>query len=213
MARNPYPLQWPPNTPRTKPGDRMHSRFGGRGQGQLSPYETAKGLLSELDRLGAGHVVITSQLPTRHDGLPYSDGRSDDPGIAVWCVYRGRERVFACDQWRSHGENLRAIALSIEALRGLSRWGMADVAERAFAGFASLPAGGGDATPPRPAKRPWREVIGGAWPPLDNAELLVLAKARHRALIKQHHPDRGGDAAQAAELNDAMAEAEAELVR
>lgn len=218
MPRSPYPLQWPANTPRTKPGDRERSRFGGTNagnRGQVSPYEAAKDLLLEIQRLGGSHAVITSLLPTRHDGLPYSDGRSEDPGVAVWFVHKGHERVFACDKWRTHGENLRAIALSIEAMRGLDRWGVAGAVEKAFAGFAALPAGKTeDNAPPPPVKRPWREVLGetfAPWPELDNDELLVIAKARHRKLIALHHPDRGGDVAIASELNVALAEAEAEL--
>lgn len=213
MARSPYPLQWPPNTARTKSEDRKRSAFGRGVHGQLSPYETAKELIAEMRRLGASFVVITSLLPMRHDGLPYSDGRSEDPGVAVWFTHRGHERVFACDAWRTHGENMRAITLSIEAMRGLERWGMADVIERAFAGFAALPAG----EPERPTKKPWREVLGGAsvggWPDsqLEPEELLAVAKARHRKLIQLHHPDRGGDVAVAAELNAALAEAEREL--
>jgi len=211
VTRPPYPLAWPPKTGRTKPSDRMRSKFGARAQGLVSPYEAAKEVLAELERLGASHVVITSLLPTRHDGLPYSDGRAEDPGVAVWCVYRGHERVFACDQWTTHGENLRAIALSIEALRGLQRWGMADVADRAFAGFAALPAGSGEEFVPK-AHRPWREVLGGTWPAdLERVELLVLAKARHRKAIATAHPDAGGSHDVAAELNTALAEAEAEL--
>lgn len=220
MKRQPYPLQWPPNTPRTKSADRRRSSFHTRIQRPGMPaehrppsvYEAAKDLLAELGRLKASSVVITSLLPTRHDGLPYSDGRSEDPGIAVWCVYKGRERVFACDEWHTHAENLRAIAKSIEALRGLSRWGMADVAERAFAGFAALPPGVSE-EPPAPIKRPWREVfsIGGAHAELSSEDLFAVVKARHRKLIAETHPDAGGDAGLAAEVNTALDEAEREL--
>jgi hypothetical protein len=214
MRRCSYPLQWPPNTKRTKPAERQRSRFGSRGQGQLSPYEAAKQVIAELHRLHASFVTITTMLPTRHDGLPYSDGRSEDPGVAVWFTHHGRERCLACDAWTTHGENLRAIALSIEAMRGLERWGVAEVVERTFAGFAALPAaGGGEEAPqePPPKKLPWRDVIGGHWPDLPPEDLLAIAKRRHRARITQHHPDRGGDTATAAELNAALAEAEAEL--
>lgn len=213
MKRSPYPLQWPADIPRTTSERRRRSRFGGPriAARTLSPYETAKELLTELRRLGASNVVITSLLPTRHDGLPYSDGSSDDPGIAVWCVYRGRERVFACDEWATHAENMRAIAKSIEALRGLSRWGMADVAERAFAGFAALPPGDAGAAPrPAPIRRPWREVFDGL-PAVDVDDLVAIVRARHRKLIAQAHPDHGGDPAVAAELNAALDEAMAEL--
>jgi hypothetical protein len=210
VSRRPYPLQWPPGQKRTPPQNRMQSRFGDRrwshaDRGGVSPYEAAKELLSELRLLGASHVTITSQLPTRNDGLPYADGRCQDPGAAVWFVHRGHERVFACDRWFTVGENLRAIALSVGAMRGLSRWGMADVEERAFAGFAALPAG----EPERPA---WREVFGvGDLGDLPPADLLSVVKGRHRKMIAAEHPDVGGDTARAAVLNVALAEATAEL--
>lgn len=220
MKRQPYPLQWPSNTPRTKPADRRRSNFHTRVKRDglhpmhrpLTVYEVAKDLLAELGRLKASSAVITSLLPTRHDGLPYSDGRSEDPGVAVWCVYNGRERAFACDQWTTHAENLRAIALSIEALRGLTRWGMADVAERAFAGFAALPPGGPDVIA-EPVKRPWREVfeIRHVLSEMLKEDLLAIVKARHRKAIAEAHPDAGGDAERAVELNTALDEAEREL--
>lgn len=194
--RSPYPLQWPENRSRTKPSNRRASRFGG-----TSIYAAAKGVLSEMRLLGSSHVVITSMLPTRQDGLPYSDGRSDDPGIAVWFVKAGRERVFACDAWRTHAENLRAIELSIEAMRGLERWQMADVVELTMAGFASLPAG----TAAEPARqRHWRDVLGvGAHAHVTHADL----KTRHRELISKAHPDAGGSHDKAAEINAAFDEA------
>ncbi len=211
MKREPFPLQWPEGWERTKASNRQRSRFGHAGQ---VGFAQARGdLLTELDRLRATFIVLTSDLPMRGDGLPYANGRADDPGIAVWFVLHGQERVFACDKWRSHAENMVAIAKSIDALRGLDRWGAGDVVTRAFAGFAALPPGSGDEYVPAPPKqRPWREVIGGVWPAgLNGLELLAIAKARHRERIMICHPDRGGDAELAAELNVAMSEAETEL--
>lgn len=210
-ARRSYPLQWPKTARRTEATLRERSKFGDRQSGNVSVYAAAKKVLRELGLLGAGNVVITSMLPTRNDGLPYADGGRQqlDPGMAVWFDFEGAEMVFACDRWASPGENLRAIELSINAMRGLERWGMADVVARAFAGFKSLPPGASGTMPS--ASRPWREVLGGVWPELDASELLVLAKARHRSAIKAAHPDAGGDAAAAAEINAALDQAEREL--
>lgn len=215
--RAPYPLQWPTGQKRTRSDYRRHSKFGAIPRGSFSreapsAYEAAKELLHELKLLGAANPVITSQLPTRHDGLPYADGRSDDPGIAVWFVLDGHERVFACDHWHRPGENLRAIALSIGAMRGLERWGMADVIERAFAGFTALPPGATQA----PHKPNWREVFGVAelvdtLMASSTDDLVAVVKARHRKLIAEAHPDAGGDTARAAELNAALDEALAEI--
>jgi hypothetical protein len=169
------------------------------------------GLLLELERLGARNVVITTDLPTRRDGMPYADSRAADVGVAVWfaMLENGHtvERVFACDKWRTHAENMRAIALSIEAMRGLERWGAADVINRAFAGFAGLPPG----VPLGPVKRPWRDVLGVEDSNLSGTELLTVVKYAYRDLIKKAHPDAGGSHELAAEINGALAEAEREL--
>lgn len=209
MKRSPYPLQWPARLPRTKPADRRWSHFGKNGdRGGLSPHITGQEVISELARLGATDWVITSNMPSRgSEGLPYADApKGDDPGIAVWFQFRRVERVFACDRWRTPAENLRAIAKSIEAMRGLDRWGVSDVLEGVFAGFAAaLPAGS-------PMKRPWREVLGGLWPEgMEAEDTLALARGRHRRLIAEAHPDVGGDVGRAAELNAALDEATAEL--
>jgi hypothetical protein len=216
MKRDPFPLQWPDGWKRTKPVLREKSRFGFRGSGLVSFSHARQQLLDELARLGAANVVLTSDLPVRNDGLPYANGRSDDPGIAVWFVLDRQERVFACDKWKTHAENMTAIARSIEAMRGLDRWGAGDVVSRAFAGFAALPPGGepfvaGQA--PAVVKRTWQEVfeVGALVEVVANADMLAIVRARHRDKIKQHHPDLGGDAEIAVELNAALAEAEDEL--
>ncbi len=208
MKRDPYPLQWPDGWKRTK------SR--GRPQFQAMFARDRDSVIRQLQRRQASNIVITSDLPVRNDGLPYANASCSDPGIAVWWVEKGHERVMACDRWQHITFNLRAVEMSLQAIRGLDRWGASEMVERAFAGFAALPPGNGaEVVPPPPSKRSWREVIGGAWhlPELTPAELLSLARVRHRNAIKQHHPDAGGDPAIAAELNAALDEAERELSR
>lgn len=208
MVRSPFPLQWPEGWKRTPSHQRQRSQF----EPHFTPDRDQ--VLRWLDKRGS-RVVITSNLPTRNDGLPYYASTSD-PGIAVWWVEKGNERVVACDRWLRADENMRAIAKTLEAMRGLDRWGANEMVERAFAGFAALPASGETSTgaPHPPHKRTWREVLGDTfapWPDLDADELLVLAKSRHRKLIKLHHPDAGGNAELAAEINAALAAAEQEL--
>lgn len=204
MARSPYPLQWPDGWKRTT--WRETPRF----QGQFARDRDS--VIHQLKRMGCSNIVVTSDLPTRNDGLPYANATCTDPGIAVWWVKKGREQVIACDRWRTVSFNMRAIDLSIEAMRGIDRWGTSNMVERAFAGFAALPPGSDGTLPPQPAKRSWREVLGvPAVAGLTNTDLLAIAKARHREAIKLAHPDAGGDVAVAAELNAALAEAESEL--
>jgi hypothetical protein len=212
MKRDPYPLQWPPRLPRTKHIDRRRSSFGGRGgRDALSPHATGKEVIDEIARLGATTWVITSNLPSRGpEGIPFADApRGDDPGIAVWFEYRRVERGLACDRWFRPEENLRSIAKTIEAMRGLERWGVADVMASVFTGFAAaLPPG----DPVEPVVLPWRDVLGGSWPAgLGAEDTLALAKARHRRLMEGEHIDAGGSSDRMLDLNLALEAAKIEL--
>lgn len=200
--REPFPLQWPEGWTRTPPRERKASRF------VTGMSRSAKECLRQLEMLGASNVVITSDLPTRRNGLPYGDAA--DSGIAVWFVWRDVERVMASDCWQRAAENVHAIALSLEAIRGLERWGASDIVVRAFQGFAQLPSGD-----PAPApSRPWWQVLcvqrDNLEPPL---AALARAKRNHRMLMKHAHPDHGGSHESATELNIALREAERELDR
>lgn len=188
-----YPLHWPVGRPRTSSRTRaaFATRSGGAG-GLLRPLTPAEGrdrVLDELDRLKAFDVVISSNL----GGLSRAEPR--DPGVAVYFNLRNgkaasEKHCLACDRWDRVADNLAAIAAHVEAIRGQLRWGVGDVAQ-AFAGYKALP-----------AVRAWWEVLGVA----PNAPPAAI-KARRRELLERHHPDRGGDPAQAAEVNAAYAAA------
>jgi hypothetical protein len=186
-----FPLYWPECSPRTLVRRRAPFRV------QLGTAR--ENLLAELRRLGAGNKVISTNLPLRPDGLfRIDDRRLEDPGVAVYFELAGNRRVMACDRWDSLAANIQAIARTIEALRGIERWGSGDLVERAFSGFAALP--------PRSAPVDWRAVLGGY-----EAHGLAGIRQRYRALALELHPDRGGDPDAMARLNEAMAAAEAEL--
>ncbi len=94
---------------------------------------------------------------------------------------------FACDKWQDVYDNIYAIGKTIEALRGIERWGTGDMVEQAFTGFVALPA----------PKSP-HEILGvtaGA------SEEEIDAAYRQKAMAV--HPDRGGSAAAMAEINEA----------
>lgn len=217
-----YPLSWPPGVPRTvdrsEPGFHTPVRLpsGALERRRKAMSEAIDKVVGELRRLDVYTSVISTNIHQRSDGLPYSDGPQQpkgDPGVAVyWAIKRRGQLVpycMPCDRWARVADNLYAVGMSIEAMRGMDRWGCVTV-EQAFAGFAALPPGTGEhgAT----ARRPWREVLGDVWPgELEADEILALARSRHRKLVAVAHPDHGGDAARAAELNVALEEAEREL--
>lgn len=195
--RHPFPLQWPPGCDRTPARDRIPSRF------ITGMFRAVSSLRTELERLGAENVVITSDLATRANGTPY--GSAGDPGIAVWFIWDAAERVISCDRWVSAAENIRAIALTIEALRGMDRWGASSVLVRAFHGFLALPPG-----PSAPGPVPWRDTLG-VYSQGDADTVLRNARTRYRTLIRTAHPDAGGTLEATESLNSAIDAAEREL--
>ena len=135
MTVQAYPLAWPAGKPRTARHLIERSRFepGNR------PREVAS-VQAELSRLGARKVVVSTNVRLRLDGVPYANDKApSDQGVAVYFDYAGGQKCFACDRWRSVEENLRAIAKSVEAIRGLERWGSKSFVDAAFTGFAALP--------------------------------------------------------------------------
>ncbi len=150
------------------------------------------------------NVVITSNTPLNSNGVP--DGRGSnpsDPGVAVWWQEKGGvERVIACDRWFTPAENLRAIAKTLEALRGIDRWGASQIVERAFAGFTALPAGG--ETHVEPDWWETLEIDGALLETLDGEDLKAIVESRYRKLAKATHPDHGGNADQFATVSRAV---------
>lgn len=175
-----FPLTWPMGWKRTPLHQRTRSQFGAH-----SVFSSANELHAEVRRLGGRNVVISTNLRVRQDGLPYSNQRTpDDAGVAVYFVWKQKPIVFACDRWRSVEENLWAIIKHIEALRGQERWGVGSL-DQAFAGYAALPAAG------QTAGESWWGVLK-----VDPFATLDEVKAAYRTLVKQHHPDTGGDPAE-----------------
>lgn len=138
MTSEAYPLRWPVARPRSK--RRREATFS-------ASFAAARdGLLREVRLLGGSRPVISTNVETRLDGLPYAKRRQpDDPAIAVYFVHQGRSMCFACDCWTKVEHNIQAIRKTIEALRGIARWGSGAMVEQAFEGFRALPPAGGEA--------------------------------------------------------------------
>lgn len=129
---DPYPLLWPEGQPQTV--NREKARF------DVTFGQARDGLIREIERLGGNSIVITSNVATRRDGLPYANQSTpDNPGVAVYFWRKGKLICMACDRWNTVKDNLRAIQKSIEAIRGIERWGASAMAEKAVEAYAYLP--------------------------------------------------------------------------
>lgn len=199
-----YPLCWPDGwsrTPRRKAA--TFSRYGDRLTIQAGLNRVLQQL--ELMSIRRDDILVSTNVPTRLDGLPRGDQRKpDDPGVAVY--WRKRQdapmQCMAIDIYNEVADNLGAVAATLAALRAIERHGGAQVQERSFRGFQALPQNAG-------VRAPWRSIFRipiNATVTREHIEELV------RDLAMDAHPDRptGSHEAMAA-LNQARAEALAEV--
>jgi hypothetical protein len=188
MSIERWPLQWPTGQPRTI--DRVDARFD-------TPIGiTCDQLLRELRLLNTRDVVISTNAPVSRNGTPYASSREpSDPGVAVYFDRRVGSQwkpfVIACDTYRKLVWNLRAIGMTVEALRTIQRHGASSMLEQAFTGFAALPAAS--------RVKPWWEILGVS----EDATAEQIRDAM-KELAKIHHPDVGGSHDRMAEINAAF---------
>lgn len=170
--------------PETKP--RQPSPFS-------APWSTTLDLLGrETSQLGARLVVIqldVTEGDIRRDGMVLAGAKVGHPGVVVSFESRFGPLRYAADTysgtsrypaWQS---NVRAVALSLEALRAVDRWGASKRGEQ-YRGWKALPATTGVTFPSADEALRWmREMDGGA--PAD-------ARTTYRRLARKMHPDAGG---------------------
>lgn len=112
-------------------------------------------LMYELERLDARRVVLELDVRDRDirvDGTLRADARPSSPAVRLAFETDDGPMVFATDRYgwgyddtpRAGGwlHNARAIALGLEALRKVDRYGITAHREQ-YRGFRALPAGGG----------------------------------------------------------------------
>lgn len=202
-----FPLHWPNAWPRTPASARRAARFravetrhsqrptGPNGQMQnysstenksLSIADARVRLMRELESLGVrdGDWILSTNVPTRLDGLPYSSAREpDDPGAAVYWIKRGwkSHKALAIDIYSRVADNISALAATIDAMRAIERHGGAIVLERVFSGFDALPA------PGTLTARQWLDVLECR---ADSTRDTI--EAQYKRKRSDAHPDRGG---------------------
>ena len=188
-----FPLKWPDGKVRTKDYTRREAPFRttlGRARDELT---------AELNRLNASHVVISSNVATYMRGgreIMYDDqtAAKQDPGVAVYYTWKGDQYLLACDAFKTVIDNLQALNKTVNAIRGIERWGTGEMMKAAFAGFKTLPA-------QSQAVSCWI-VLG-----IEPTKSEDLIKAAYRSKAKLAHPDMGGSDAAMQQLNEAYADA------
>jgi hypothetical protein len=141
-----------------------------------SPWSATLDLLDhELFHLRAQSVVLEialSEYDIRRDGLPRANARAPEhPGVILSFDSAHGSLCYLTDVFTDWQSNLRAIALGLESLRRVDRYGITKRGEQ-YTGWLALPA-------PRAAADRGRELIekhGGL-----------------RAALFATHPDHGGN--------------------
>lgn len=184
-----FPLCWPPHGKRT--------RYPERSNFETTLGKAIKDLQEEVGRLGGRDLIISTNMPVRRDGIPYANASQPaDKGVAVYFSYKQKPMCFACDRWNRMEDNMRAITKTIDALRGIERWGSGSMVEQAFTGFVALP-----------APTAWWQTLGLK----DNKATREDIERAHRKLAMANHPDRGGDGERMADINAARDQGLAQL--
>lgn len=186
--------------PSTPPEARRRGQF-------KAHYEVTLDLLfGEAGKLGAELLVLQVDLQQRDiraDGLPRASARyGDHPGVVVSFDSRHGPLRYATDVFDDWRSNLRAIALALEALRAVDRYGVTRRGEQ-YQGWTAI----GSASPGR---GPFASKADAeTWMRLCAREAHISGWADwdglYRLLAKQMHPDAPGGSADLWDRLDAAA--------
>ena len=190
--------EWPGEL--TPHGRRKSSNFKvaaaeGTWQRKSTPLGNTLALLErELTALGAKDrtmLVAIAPQDFRLDGKPRAQARAEHPGVILSFSTKYGELSYAVDTFTTWQDNLRAIALGLEALRKVDRYGVTKHGEQyrgflAIEGGTAMPAGFSTA---QGAAEWLNDRFGEPGTVFTFRELLRRAQ-------RATHPDAGGDAAE-----------------
>ena len=194
MSSQQYPLQWPIGRDRVQNPERSKFKPG-------TIYGEAQKIFKQVELMGGTDIVISSNMQYRQDGMPYTRQNVGDTGVAVYFKLNGEEQCIPCDQWITLEENMRAISNTIDAMRGIERWGGKALMNAAFSGFKQLPPTTIITPAPDRAKRPWYVVLG-----VDQQADAPTVKQAYRKAQSLAHPDAGGSSYDFQEVQHAYEE-------
>lgn len=169
--------------------------------------QTRSLLARELAHLQAKNIVCQLALreqDIRLDGYPRANARPTHPGVILAFDSKYGPLRYPCDTFDDWQDNVRAIALAMEKLRAVDRYGVTRRGEQ-YAGWKALPAS--SAHPAMTVDQAARFVSEhdagstvGVGAILSDRKYLEFA---YRNAAKKLHPDTGGDTAKFQLLQEA----------
>lgn len=184
---------------------------------RASYTDTLELLQVELRHLKARRCVIQLALregDIRLDGLPRADARPPShPGVIIAFDSKHGPLKYATDQYDGRGPegwkaNLRAIALGLQALRAVDRYGITRKGEQ-YTGWKAIESGramgAGMSVEEAAAFLAEQACIATGEPTQCNAADVMTDRGAwaYRTAAKVLHPDAGGDPALFGRLTDA----------
>lgn len=170
-----------------------------------SPFRTAWGttlalLWKELNQLGASDVVLEIDIREQDlkiNGEMRASARPASDRLALSFKTPDGPLRFCCDQFDKWQDNLRAIALGLESLRRVDRYGITNKGEQ-YAGWRAIGSGRATEAMDRDTAIKVLQDLSGFDEPLND-----LPNAHKRALFAAH-PDHGGSTEAFVALTQAM---------
>lgn len=134
--------------------------------------------------------IALGEADFRIDGMPRANSRPSHPGVILSIEPKPKDSPplsFPCDTFDDWRDNLRAITLTLEALRKIDRYGVTQTGQQ-YTGWRAI-----ESKPSEPVI-PIKEAIGtlaaiADMPPPSSHEGIALA---YRLARKAAHPDRNG---------------------
>jgi hypothetical protein len=190
--------QWPREHDPTPAHERRGSPF------RASHSHTLKLLDYELAALGAGSVVLQVDIPAnkiRLDGLPHSNAPigAGNPGVVLSFETADGKFMYPCDRFATWKQNLRALALTLEKLRAVDRYGVSTHGEQ-YVGWKALSENVDADLSPEAAATIIARTAGVS----DDDDLVVVVNnilhagelmTHYRRALRYSHPDHGGSRA------------------
>lgn len=158
---------------------------------------TTRLLRRELEMLGATGLLVELDIRERDirlDGYPRADARQvGHPGVRVDFQSKHGPVRMETAEFSTWQDNLRAIALSLEALRAVDRYGVSKRGEQ-YRGWRALPM----STNPEDAIQTPDQAVHAIHSVVDDlfsADDVAGAFRREavREALRRAHPDTGGD--------------------
>jgi hypothetical protein len=168
--------------------ERERSRF-------RAPWSKTLTLLRrELEHLDARTIVLQVAMregDIRQDGYPRANAKAEHPGVILAFESRHGPLSYAVDTYDDWQDNIRAIALALEALRAVDRYGVTRRGEQ-YRGWQAIEA---PANGKMTAEQAARFIAEQSGIRLDASEVRQHGGMRadaYRAAARRLHPDAGG---------------------